>query len=75
MNTEYIFYKEFIITKKNLNIKHYMVLNLCCCVNTCTEITIKICNTISERKKGMQIKLLFFVLVSHSFVYTRKIGM
>lgn len=73
MNTEYIFYKEFIITKKNLNIKHYMVLNLRCCVNTCTEITIKICNTISERKEA--IKLLFFVLVSHSFVYTRKICM
>lgn len=73
MNTEYIFYKEFIITKINLNIKHYMVLNLCCCVNTCTEITIKICNTISERKEA--IKLLFFVLVSHSFVYTRKICM
>lgn len=70
MNTEYTFYKEFIITKKNLNIKHYMVLNLCCCVNTCTEITIKIRNTISERKEAN-----IFVLVSHSFVYTRKICM
>lgn len=60
MNTEYIFYKEFIITKKNLNIKHYMVLNLCCCVNTCTEITINICNTISERKEAS--KLNFYSL-------------
>lgn len=37
-----------------------MVLNLCCCVNTCTEITINICNTISERKEAS--KLNFYSL-------------
>lgn len=59
MNIEYIFYKEFIIIKKNFNIKYYMVLNLCCCVNICIEIIINICNIILERKEVSKLNFYF----------------